>query len=70
MNRFISVLFDLDGTLIDPGEGTVRNIQFLLDQLAVATEFDSAPRLVSNVTVALRTKARFGSFWKGETRSC
>jgi phosphoglycolate phosphatase len=40
MNRFTSVLFDLDGTLIDPGEGIARTIQFVLDRLAPTSPFD------------------------------
>ena len=44
MNRFPSVLFDLDGTLIDPGEGIAGTIQFVLDRLGAAAAFDRALR--------------------------
>ena len=44
MNRFTGVLFDLDGTLVDPGEGIARTIQFVLDKLGVAAQFDGALR--------------------------
>jgi phosphoglycolate phosphatase len=44
MNRFTSVLFDLDGTLIDPGEGIAGTIQFVLDRLGVASSCDGALR--------------------------
>jgi phosphoglycolate phosphatase len=40
MNRFTSVLFDLDGTLIDPGTGIAGTIQFVLDRLAPTSAFD------------------------------
>ena len=43
MPRFASVLFDLDGTLIDPGEGIAGTIQFVLNSLRAASPFDSAP---------------------------
>ena len=44
MSRFIAVLFDLDGTLIDPGEGIAHTIQFVLDRLDVAYRFDGSVR--------------------------
>lgn len=44
MNRFTDVLFDLDGTLVDPGEGIAGTIQFVLDKLGVAAQFDGALR--------------------------
>jgi phosphoglycolate phosphatase-like HAD superfamily hydrolase len=44
MNRFTSILFDLDGTLIDPGDGIAGTIQFVLNELGVASPFDGALR--------------------------
>ena len=40
MRRFNNVLFDLDGTLIDPGAGIAGTIQFVLDALGLASRFD------------------------------
>lgn len=40
--RFTNVLFDLDGTLVDPGEGISRTVQFVLDRLAPASRLDGA----------------------------
>jgi len=37
MSRFTSVLFDLDGALVDPGQGIAGTIQFVLDSLGVAS---------------------------------
>jgi len=42
VNRFTAVLFDLDGTLIDPGKGIANTIQFVLDSLDVAYSFDGS----------------------------
>ena len=42
MNRFTNILFDLDGTLVDPGEGISRNIRFVLDRLAPKSRFDGS----------------------------
>jgi len=44
MGRFAAVLFDLDGTLIDPGEGIAHTIQFVLDSLALSYQFDGSVR--------------------------
>ena len=44
MSRFTSVLFDLDGTLVDPGQGITRTIQFVLDSLGAAASFDATLR--------------------------
>jgi phosphoglycolate phosphatase len=44
MRRFTTVLFDLDGTLIDPGDGIANTIQFVLDSLDVAYPFDGSAR--------------------------
>ncbi len=44
MYRFTSILFDLDGTLIDPGDGIAGTIQFVLNELGVASQFDGALR--------------------------
>ena len=44
MSRFNNVLFDLDGTLIDPGQGIAGTIQFVLDDLGVVAPFDGALR--------------------------
>jgi phosphoglycolate phosphatase len=44
MGRFNSILFDLDGTLIDPGQGIAGSIQFVLDRLGVAPAFDATLR--------------------------
>ena len=44
MNRFTSILFDLDGTLIDPGDGIAGTIRFVLNELAVAAPFDRSLR--------------------------
>jgi phosphoglycolate phosphatase len=44
MRRFASVFFDLDGTLVDPGQGIAKTIQFVLDTLEIEYQFDgSAP---------------------------
>jgi phosphoglycolate phosphatase len=40
MRRFNNILFDLDGTLIDPGTGIAGTIQFVLDTLGLASRFD------------------------------
>jgi hypothetical protein len=37
MSRFTSVLFDLDGALVDPGQGIAGTIQFVLDSLGAAS---------------------------------
>jgi phosphoglycolate phosphatase len=42
MGRFNNVLFDLDGTLIDPGQGIANTIQFVLDALGSAP-LDASP---------------------------
>ncbi|MBV8357664.1 MAG: HAD hydrolase-like protein [Deltaproteobacteria bacterium] len=42
MSRFTAIFFDLDGTLIDPGEGIANTIQFVLDSLDVAYPFDGS----------------------------
>jgi len=42
MARFAAVLFDLDGTLVDPGEGIAHTIQFVLDSLAFPYRFDGS----------------------------
>src|ERR1700689_2305974 len=34
-NKFDAVLFDLDGTLTDSGQGIVRSVQFALESLGV-----------------------------------
>jgi phosphoglycolate phosphatase len=44
VSRFTAILFDLDGTLIDPGEGIAETIQFVLDSLDVAYPFDGSAR--------------------------
>lgn len=44
MARFENVLFDLDGTLIDPGQGIAGSIQFVLDSLGGGAAFDSTLR--------------------------
>src|SRR5581483_11606712 len=44
MRRFASVFFDLDGTLVDPGDGIANTIQFVLDTLDVNYRFDSSAR--------------------------
>src|SRR5579872_6714160 len=44
MRRFASVFFDLDGTLVDPGDGIANTIQFVLDTLGVNYQFDRAVR--------------------------
>jgi len=40
MNQFTNIIFDLDGTLVDPGEGISRTIRFVLDRLAPEYRFD------------------------------
>jgi phosphoglycolate phosphatase len=42
MNRLTNILFDLDGTLVDPGEGISRTIRFVLDRLAPESHFDAS----------------------------
>jgi phosphoglycolate phosphatase len=44
MGRFNNILFDLDGTLIDPGRGIAGSIQFVLDRLGVGAPFDTTLR--------------------------
>jgi phosphoglycolate phosphatase len=44
MRRFASVFFDLDGTLVDPGDGIANTIQFVLNSLDVNYRFDSSAR--------------------------
>jgi phosphoglycolate phosphatase len=44
MARFNNVLFDLDGTLIDPGQGIAGSIQFVLDSVGASAAFDSELR--------------------------
>ena len=44
MNRFAAVLFNLDGTLIDPGDGIANTIQFALDTLGIDCRFDGSAR--------------------------
>jgi phosphoglycolate phosphatase len=44
-SRFMGLFFNLDGTLIDPGEGIANTIQFALDSLAVEHyRFDGSAR--------------------------
>jgi phosphoglycolate phosphatase len=40
MNQFTNIIFDLDGTLVDPGEGISSTILFVLDRLAPECRFD------------------------------
>jgi len=40
----MAVLFDLDGTLIDPGEGIANTIQFVLDTLGIDHRFDGSDK--------------------------
>ena len=42
MNRLTNILFDLDGTLVDPGNGISRTIRFVLDRLAPESHFDAS----------------------------
>ncbi|SRR5712691_2183492 len=42
--RFTAVLFDLDGTLLDPGEGIANTIQFVLDTLDIDHRFDGSAK--------------------------
>jgi len=42
VSRFAAILFDLDGTLIDPGKGIANTIQFVLDSLDVTYPFDGS----------------------------
>ena len=44
MNQFTSILFYLDGTLIDPGEGIADTIQFVLDRLGISSSFEGTLR--------------------------
>jgi phosphoglycolate phosphatase len=43
MNQFTNIIFDLDGTLVDPGEGIGRTIRFVLDRFAPECPFDPSP---------------------------
>jgi phosphoglycolate phosphatase len=42
MTRFASVFFDLDGTLVDPGQGIANTIQFVLDTLKIQYQLDGS----------------------------
>jgi phosphoglycolate phosphatase len=42
--RFTAVLFDLDGTVVDPGEGIANTIQFVLDTLDIDHRFDGSAK--------------------------
>jgi len=44
MSRFAAVLFDLDGTLIDPREGIADTVHLVLNKLGVASPFDGSRR--------------------------
>ena len=54
MKKYTAILFDLDGTLTDPGEGIINSVEYALNKFGITvddkkslTKFIGPPLLVS-----------------------
>ncbi len=46
MGRFLHVIFDLDGTLTDPGTGITRSIQYALEKYGISEEKEALYKFI------------------------